>query len=169
MDGIGKKIEITANIAIIFVAIMIGVVLVSKYYLAPKSSALPKNKTVPVGTKLVVPDIDWAKNGHTLVLALNEGCRFCSESAPFYKRLVTEAIGKNIQLVAAFPHPVVTGKKYLENLGVKISDTRQMDFKSIGVSGTPTLLLADSEGKVTASWVGKLQPEKESEVIAQFR
>src|SRR2546426_7750924 len=156
MSGIGKKIEIVANIATVIVAIMVGVVLVNKYFFPPKSLSIP---AVPVGTKISIPDIDWAKNGRTLVLALREGCHFCSESSTFYQRLITEAASKNIQLIAVFPHSVEAGKKYLDDLRVPIGNLRNIPFNTIGVNGTPTLLLVNNEGKVTASWKGKLPSE----------
>jgi hypothetical protein len=100
MADIGKKIEITANIAIIAVAILVVGVIFQKYVRSPKPQTLPPD---PVGTKLSLPDVDWAKNNRTLVLALQTGCNYCTESAPFYQRLVTEASNHNIPLIAVLP------------------------------------------------------------------
>lgn len=166
MGNIGRKIEFAANIAIIIVAIMIGGVLVNNYFfkrdpLAPAS--------IQIGTKAPIPDIDWAKNEKTLILVLQEGCRFCSESGPFYQRLITETASKNIQLVAIFPHSIEIGKRYLDTLKVPISDLKNIPFNIIGVTGTPTLLLVNNEGKVSAKWIGKLPNEKETEVLESLR
>ncbi len=166
MNGIAKKIEISANIAIIIVAIMIGVVLVQRYFFTPKAQA---PSTIPIGAKLSLPNVDWAKNGRTLVLVLQEGCRFCTDSAPFYQRIVTEATNTRISLVAVFPQPVEVGLRYLSDLKVPIRDVRQASLKSIGVQGTPTLLLINDNGEVINSWIGKLQPEKESDVLSRLQ
>ncbi len=166
MADIGKKIEIAANIAIIAVAIMIGGVLVQKYVLSPKPQALP---SVPLGAKLTLPDVDWAKNNRTLVLALQTGCHFCTDSAPFYQRLVTEASNRNIPLIAVLPQSVEEGRKYLSGLNVAINDIKQSSLSSIGVQGTPTLLLVNGKGEVADAWIGKLPPDKESMALKSLQ
>lgn len=166
MNGIRRKTEIAANIATFAVAIIVGVILVNRHFFTTKSTPLP---TVPIGTKISIPNIDWSKNKQTLVLALKEGCKFCTESSPFYQRLITNVASKNIQLVAVFPHSVETGGKYLEELKISISNLRHIPFDTIGVSGTPTLLLVNNEGEVTAGWIGRLPEEKESEVLNSLK
>jgi thioredoxin-related protein len=166
MKGIAKKIEITANISIIVVAIMIVATLVHRYFSTPKTQAL---STISVGTKLTLSDVDWVKNGRTLVLALQEGCHYCSESALFYQRLVAAASKKNIQIVAVFPQPVESAQKYLNNFKIPVNNVKQATLKSIGVQGTPTILLVGNKGDVMASWIGKLPASKEIEVLESLR
>lgn len=48
--------------------------------------------------------------------------------------------------------------------GYSISVVRQVDLGPLGVDGTPTLLLADQEGKLQQKWVGKLSRSQEDEV-----
>jgi hypothetical protein len=162
MNGIVKKIEVAANIAIIAVAVMIGVVLVKKYYIQSKTKELP---TVPVRTKVSLPDVDWSKNSKSLVLALQAGCHYCSESAPFYQRLASEASARKIPLFAVLPQTTEEGRAYLNSLKAPIDDVRQASLTSVGVHGTPAILLVDGNGEVKASWLGKLPPDKESEVL----
>jgi Redoxin. len=166
MNAIGSKIEIIANITIVVVATLMGVVLVQRYILAPKNTEPP---AVQAGATLSLPDIDWAGNDRTMVVAIQDGCHFCSESAPFYQRLVKEASDNHIPVVAVFPQPVETGQKYLNDLKVPINNVRQAVLKSIGVQGTPTLLLIDNTGKIVTGWVGKLLPDQEADVLSKLR
>ena len=46
---------------------------------------------------------------------------------------------------------------------------KQAALSSIGVVGTPTLLLVDARGKVSDVWRGKLQPNDEEGVIGALR
>jgi thioredoxin-related protein len=48
-------------------------------------------------------------------------------------------------------------------------DVKQLPLEVIGVRGTPTLLLIDKQGAVKESWVGKLPPDKETEVLNHFQ
>ncbi len=40
-----------------------------------------------------------------------------------------------------------------------------VDFRTLGVRVTPTLLLVDFRGKVLRSWVGLLSPSEEADVV----
>ena len=112
-------------------------------------------------------DLDWKQNGQTLVLAISSTCQFCTDSASFYKTLVQS---KNAtRLIAVLPQSPDEGKNYLQSLGVTVDEIKQLSLDKLGVRGTPTLLLVDDYGLVKNSWVGKLPPDKESEVIASLQ
>jgi len=171
-DRILKKTELLANIAIIIVAVLLCGVLVKRYLLTGDQSFNDRNAVLRIaaGTKVSLPEVDWAKNNRTLLLVLSKDCHFCSESAPFYQRLVRDLEGKDgIRLVAVLPQDVSEGRKYLDGLGVSINEVKQSNLESLGVSGTPTLIMVNSEGAVTDSWVGKLPPDKESEVLGRLQ
>jgi hypothetical protein len=165
MKNMGKKVEVTANIAIIMVAIMIGVVFVQKYFPRDKSR---EAIATPLGEKVAIPNVEWGQKKKTVILALQEGCRYCSDSASFYQQLAKEAEKRAIQIVAVLPQPVEKSESYLESLKIPINTIRQASFPSIGIRGTPTILLVDTEGKVTDSWVGKLSLDKEKEVLERL-
>lgn len=165
-----QKIEFLANIAIIVVAILLGIVLIKNYLLADRSRDAPRDMRVPTGMKVSLPDVDWSGNNQTLLVVLQKGCHFCSESAPFYQRLVRETAGRaNLHLVAVLPQTTDEGKKYLNDLGVAIDDIKQAELGAVGVGGTPTLILVNNQGVVTNSWVGKLTAEGEAEVLRRLQ
>lgn len=170
-DNIFKKTELLANIAIIIVAVLLGGVLVKRYLLTSDDAFDDRNSVsrIAAGTKVSLPEIDWAKSDRTLLLVLSKGCHFCSESAPFYQRLVRDTDGRGVQLVAVLPQDVNEGREYLNELGVTINEIKQSSLDSLGVGGTPTLILVNREGAVTDSWVGKLPPDKESEVLDRLQ
>lgn len=164
-----KKIELLANVAIIVVAALLGVVLVRNYlWPATNGKATPPDM-VTVGKKLNVPGVDWAANKRTLLLTLQTGCHFCTDSAPFYKELAKrQAERPDLKLVAILPSPVADSKAYLDSLGVSVQEVRQARLEAVGVGGTPTLLLVDSAGVVTGVWRGQLDSAREAELLAQL-
>jgi hypothetical protein len=122
-----------------------------------------------VGKSISLPDTDWKRGDQTLVLVLSTGCHFCTESASFYKELVQKRAKQgNTRLVAVLPQPVDASRKYLSDLGIAVDDVRQLPPNSLGVRGTPTLLLVNKDGVVTDSWRGKLSPDKELEVMTRL-
>lgn len=172
MSNVSKKIEMAANIAIIVVALILGGILVKQYYFDDNRDVRGVNAElrIPAGTRIPLPDIDWADNKQTLLLFLSTDCRFCSESAPFYQRLVQATIGqRDIRLVAVLPQEVNRSREYLKELGLSIEEVKQASFKSIGVRATPTLTLVDSAGVVISAWIGRLAAGQESEVLSRLK
>ncbi len=167
---LSRSIEVAASLATLVVAVLLSVVLV-KTYLAPApspritGSVRPADLVAP-GTNLAkrVPDIDWNKHGGTLVLALSTHCHFCTESAPFFRQ-IKERIGKDVKLVGVLPEPVAEAESYLSREGVQLDEVRQIPLGKVGVTGTPPMLLVNSKGIVTQTWVGKLAPDKQEEAL----
>lgn len=171
MNGVYKKVELLANIAIVVVALVLGAVLVKRYLLpGPQPEPIATDRQIKAGTKLSLEGIDWAKNERTLLLALSTDCRFCTESAPFYQRLIQERTrGTNLKLVAVLPQELTESNKYLRDNGIIVDEVKQARPSMIGVAGTPTLIIVDGAGMVTKSWVGKLPAEKEAEVLKSLQ
>jgi thioredoxin-related protein len=167
MNKTHQKIELVANILIIVVALLLGGVIVQKYFFAPPSavSNQPPRLEPKIGLAMNVPDVNWSQQPKTLILALQSGCRFCNESAPFYKRVIESVKDKNVKLVAVFPTAVEESAAHLQKLGLSNMEVKQSSLGSLQVSGTPTLILTNEKGEVTNYWVGKLSPDKETEVI----
>jgi hypothetical protein len=186
-----RMVATASNLSIVLLALTATTVLVKNYLLrspavndtatslAAKAVSAPQNVSQsgadrprgPIaGTNVALPGFDWSGSNKTVVLALSSKCHFCSESAPFYQRLNDEmAQHRDARLIAVFPQEVGEAKQYLSALGVKIEDVRNATLNSIGVNGTPTLIIIDSKGRIEQSWVGKLSPEREAEVISRVK
>lgn len=170
MSNLTKKVEMAANVAIILVAVLLAAVLTRQYLFPAQNQNQAQRPAPPVpqnGKPVTLADVDWKKNGKTLLLVVSSTCRFCTDSAPFYQRLVKER--GSAQVIALVPQPPEEGRAYMQKLGVEVADVRQVSLAELGVGGTPTLILVDGEGKVSGAWVGALQPDKENEVIGRLR
>jgi hypothetical protein len=64
------------------------------------------------------------------------------------------------------PDDKESGAKALQSGGVAVDGVFSQPLDSLKVTGTPTLLLLDSNGRVARAWVGQLTPQGEKEVIA---
>jgi thioredoxin-related protein len=119
-----------------------------------------------VGSKVSAVDVDWSKNKKNVLLVLQVGCRFCSESAEFYQTLIQQTKDKGVSVLAVLPQSKEEARKYLDNLQLSNLDTKQAPMNTLDVSGTPTLIIADDKGQITNVCVGKLPPEKQNEVLS---
>ncbi len=70
------------------------------------------------GRTVQIHGVDWGKAPHTLVLALQTGCHFCADSAPFYRALLKER-APNWQAVAVLPQPVEQSVAYMRAKGYR--------------------------------------------------
>ncbi len=167
MGPLGRKIETVANVGIIVVAIVVCIAAV-KYFRTKASTSQPSTPPIAAGNKISLPNEDWARNRQTLLLALSTNCKYCSASAAFYQRLVSTA-SPNTKLVAVLPQPREESQQYLTVLKLVIEDIQQVSLPPLGIRATPTLILVNSAGTVTNSWVGQLPHDKEEEVLAAIR
>lgn len=155
-----KKLEMFANVAIIVVALLIVGVFGFNYFSQP-----PMPKKIEIGTKINLPDTVLEKK-QTFLLVLQKGCHFCSESASFYQKLIETAKTKSdTDIVAVLPSEIQISKDYLKSLNVPIEKIKQNSLENLQIQGTPTVILLDQNSKVIESWVGKLPPEIETEVL----
>jgi hypothetical protein len=86
-----RTTELAANIAIVVVALLVMAVVVKQNLLGSTGSG---RHQVSAGEKISVPGVDWSSHDKTVVLAISQGCHFCSESASFYQR-VAQAVRAN--------------------------------------------------------------------------
>jgi hypothetical protein len=101
-----------------------------------------------------------------LVVAISTTCRFCSEEAPFYRTLVqATADRKDVAITFVLPQAPEESHRYLNQRGIAARDVRQIDANSLGIPGTPALILTDSQWRVQQSWMGALQPEQKRRVL----
>src|ERR1051325_2154425 len=114
MKDFTKKIELLANLAIVIVAALLALVLVSRYLLpSEQKAAVAETPQVKAGMKLSLPGVDWGQSDRTLLLVLSTTCHFCSESTPFYQRLAQEKSKHgDVRLIAVLPQSVDAAQKY---------------------------------------------------------
>jgi thioredoxin-related protein len=166
-----SKLDTIANIAIIVVCVIAAYVLIQRYFFTPE--APPQPGQVQAGEQLdPLRDVVPAGTDRALVVALSPTCKFCTESMPFYKRLIDERNekGSKVKVIAAVPAEEAkeAEKQTMDEAGVSPDQLVAVDFASIKVPGTPTILLVDNQGKVLDVWVGKLDSGKERDVLKKL-
>lgn len=155
------------NIAILVAAILLSTVLVKKFFLP---AAHNSDYQVARDARLIINGINWADSERTVLVALGKECKYCSESAEFYRRLAAGVAGQtNIRLIALFSEKESDGDAYLKHLAVPIPEVRYTSLSSLGIKSVPTLVLLDRNGVVNDMWVGKLSPLKESALMSRLR
>jgi len=168
-SGRAEKLELFVNIALVLAGLVLVASLANKFFWQKDAVAADEGLVIENGAKLDWPNMDWSRNGRTIVLALSTSCHFCTESAPFYQKLTRELSrqGGN-RIVAVLPQPVSEGQKYLQDLGFNVDEVRQANMASIGLPATPALALVNDAGVVTGIWVGKLGVNQQYDVFKRL-
>ena len=162
-----KTLETIANIVVILVAVLAGALLIkNNFFKAP----LARQENL-AGRTISLNEIDIGATKATVLLALSPKCRFCDESAPFYRRLgsLKTSPGSGFQTVGVFGEPVETGKEYLTKEGLSTDAVVSRPLADLGVQGTPTLLVVNNKGKIVQSWIGLLNETEQKEVLDVLR
>jgi hypothetical protein len=162
-EQVAKKVETAANIAIIFAVLLVSFILIKSYWKKPATELHP---AIAKGQRLNLNNLNWTPQKDTLILALSTNCHFCTESAPFYRRVAVASQKHGLPLVAVFPQSVEEARSYLSHQELSFNEVLQAPLSNIQVSGTPTLLLISQQGVVQRVWIGKLSAEQEKDALA---
>jgi hypothetical protein len=117
-----------------------------------------------VGRPLTVTSLVGSGRGAVLVLVLSPDCTFCTQSAPFHRRLLAEAARYSIPSVIALPD-AERGRRYLSGLGLYSNRVANWDQLGLRAVGTPTIVLADGGGLIRRIWAGRLEAASESVLL----
>lgn len=163
-----STLDTAANIAIILVCAIAAFVLIRNQFFPPAPP--PRPGEVAKGDQIAaLQQVVPAGANRAIVMALSPTCGFCTESMPFYKRLIDERNqkGSDVKVVAAVPaEEAKQGEmKIMQEAGVKPDSVAVLNFQEAKVAGTPTLLLVDNKGEVLDVWVAKLDESGEKKVL----
>lgn len=162
-----SSLDTVANIAIILVCAIAAFVLIRNQFFPPRPPGPPQVEKGEqfAQLKAVVP----AGSQKALVVAVSPTCHFCNDSMPFYKRLIDERNqkGSPVKFLAAVPSEQAKDEesKKFASAGAQPDGMVHLDFSSIKVPGTPTMLLVDNNGKVLDVWVGKQDEKGEKDIL----
>jgi len=163
-----RKFSSALQIASHVTVMLCGVALITTFVIDATSSRYSEGlgNELAIGNKIQINDVDFSRTSRTLVVAIQEGCHYCSESLPFYKAVTSRLQGrKDIRTLVVMPNDLGESKAYLARAQVIATEVRQLPLPNIKVSGTPTLLLVDRKGIIRSLWIGKLSSHGEQEVI----
>jgi len=153
-----------ANIAVI-VAVVVFLILVSRNELFRHTPVNPGSAEALVGKTISVPGVTFSGGQDSLVLGISSACHFCKDSLPFYRQITAQSQGR-INVIAVLPQPQSEAEAFVRDAGLAGTQVISAPLASIGVYGTPTLLLVDGHGKVKTVWVGKQDDAGQRKILA---
>ncbi len=161
-----KNLDKVTNIAVLVASVVVvGSNLYPRFANRRVSSVAQNFMGKPLPLSGALPT---GKNG-TVALFVSKSCHFCSDSMVFYRRLSEiRSSSCDIKVVAIGPKNRETPaeiQQYVSDHGLRVDGADVADFPSLGVSGTPTLVLQDTSRAVKAVWTGFLAEDRQKEVV----
>jgi hypothetical protein len=163
-----NKIELLGNVSIAILCLTVSGILIKGHFFSEQppepTQATAKGEVLDLPAKLTPGDAEFV-----VIAALAPACGFCNESMPFYRTLsdrisAEESAPRFVAAVRQLDHAEEESRK-LKAAGVAVDEIVVTDFKALGVPGTPMLIVADRRGEVHGVWLGKLDKNKEQEVL----
>lgn len=177
-EQLRKKLDVIANVAIIFAAIVLAIVLIRQQITRRAvdkqvTSSEELQSALNPGQKIQPPiGYDWGQHNRTLLIALRYGCSHCEKNMPFYGRVKdrVEKAGMSTSLLSIFPDDSFVAQHDLDTHGLNgLPYLANVNFARLHVLGTPTLILIDNKGTIIRSWLGELSEHDQDEVIGALR
>lgn len=145
---------------------MLSALLIKKFCFQPAQNP---NYQIATNATLIINGINWADSDRTVLIALGKECRYCSESAQFYRRLAAGITSQTkTRLIAVFSEKESEAEAYLKQLEIPIREVRYVSLSSLGIKSVPTLAILDRNGVVTDMWAGKLSPLREKALMSEL-
>jgi thioredoxin-related protein len=103
----------------------------------------------------------------SLLLIVRSTCRYCTDSMPFYRLLREERdkADSRVKLVAVCLESRESCEEYLRKNEFTPDTVVTANPESLKAKATPTLVLVDSGGRVSETWVGRLEGNRQGEVV----
>jgi hypothetical protein len=105
----------------------------------------------------------------TVVLYVHPSCRYCTESMPFYRRLVDAGRDHRDRVAIRFASNIDRGalNRYLAEHALGDSEAIRQ-YPPPGITGTPSVFVLDREGRVVASFAGVLSRAQERTLLREL-
>jgi hypothetical protein len=159
------KLEKLTHILLIAVCCIAGFLLIESRLSrnSPESGA-----AALVGQPIRLPGVDWQATPMTVVLQISSNCHFCNESMPFYHKLVEarHRQGDRVGLIVASQDGIRLMQDHLAGQQLIVDKVLHARLDSMGLTGTPTILLVDARGVVKRTFLGKLDSSGERQLLS---
>ena len=149
-----------AGEAVLAAGVIVLVIVAGARFVSPTEPATVSARGMRLGPAV---GIVFPASAQTAILFLQSDCRFCRESMSFYRRLTTRD-APAVRIVVAAPAVDTGVRRLLASHAVEPDAVVYVEQGELPVKGTPTVLVADSNGVVTHSWLGRLDATGEAEV-----
>jgi hypothetical protein len=120
--------------------------------------------------QMLPPLTNYNRYQNTLFLVMNAECGYCKSSVPFYQRLIASAqdTNRSLHIIAVFPNDAADVDRFLRENTLEVEKLTNINLNQLMTDATPALILANAKGEVADFWIGKLDENQQSQILASL-
>jgi thioredoxin-related protein len=164
-QALRQILETVTNLCVIsFTLVFLGTLAVNAVRSYDSNQPPKVREGLHVGAEISNLNIDLPSKQKTLLIALSTECGFCSDSIPFVEKL-NRLDHPAASIITLFPEDKVSVASFLQEKQIQIDARSSVDFRTLGLQGTPAYILVDDQGKVIDLWFGKLSQKEQEDLL----
>lgn len=158
-----QSLEVSSTIAVIVTAcVMLWMLYTGRTHLGDNRAA-PKTMHV-VGDRFDAAElINFGDAPGALVIWVRSGCRYCTESMDFYRRLVAAPRRHRIVVMGSEKADVLD--KYVAAHNLHPDAVVSASRKAVRLPATPIVVLVNSSGAIERVWRGRLTTGEQEDAV----
>lgn len=165
MKDFSSRLELVANVCLIGASLAVVAAVGMNLWKAnvqrfPDAAYSIGDDLPPLGT------LNYSEVEKTLFLVVSSNCKYCVQSMPFYARLAaSRRAPKSLRIVVAGAESEESLRSLAAKHALDPDEVVSLERGALRVRGTPTIILANRQGRVIGYWAGLLL-DREKEVLS---
>lgn len=165
-----RYLNLATNILVVVVGMMLVGLVAYRAFFLPSLNSL-EAELLRAGDEFKgLQEIDFKKSPNTILLATDIKCQYCTQSLPFYKKLIAKSKDNPaIRIIAVFGNKSEEVENYLREHDVVVEFIPNVDLVKLKVDATPTIIWVDADRKIVGSYQGLFQEKQESAFLEVYQ
>jgi hypothetical protein len=157
-----RYINFATNIIVVVTGIMLIGLVAYRVFFQPSLGSLEAEFLRAGENFNGLQEVDFKKSPDTILLATDVKCQYCTQSLPFYKKLIAKS-NENpaVRVIAVLNNKSEEVENYLREHDIVVEFIPDVDLVKLKVDATPTVIWVDANRKIVGSYQGLLQEKQE--------
>jgi len=158
-----RYLNFATNVLVIVIGVMLIGLLAYRVFFQPSLASLEAELLRAGEDFKGLQEVDFKKSPNTILLVTDIKCHYCTQSLPFYKKLIAKSKeNPAIRVIAVLNNKSEEVEDYLREHDVAVEFIPNVDLVKLKVDATPTVIWVDANRKIVGSYQGLLQEKQES-------
>lgn len=158
-----RYLNFATNILVVVIGVMLIGLVAYRVFFQPSLGSLEAELLRAGEDFKGLQEVDFKESPNTILLASDVNCQYCTQSLPFYKKLIAKSKeNPAVRVIAVLNNKSEEVENYLREHDVVVKFIPDVDLVKLKVDATPTVIWVDANRKIVGSYQGLLQEKQES-------
>lgn len=161
-----RSLNFVANILLVLIGTILVGTFAYRIFYQPSIGSLGSLEAnlLKAGEKFKgLQEINFEKSPNTILLVTDIKCPYCTQSLPFYKKLISKSKeNSSFRIIAVFTNEKEEVARYLREHEFDVEFIPDIDLVKLKADATPTMIWVDANREIIGSYQGMLKEEQET-------